>query len=186
MSMSEIADRYARLADAFATAVAAVPDERWSSTSPCEGWTARDVVQHVCDTQALFLGFVDEPAGEGPSVTDDPVGAWHAASAPVRAVLAHPARASATFEGFFGTTSFESAVDRFVSFDLVVHRWDLARATGGDDTVDPADAQRVLDGVAAFGPALYSPGVCAEAVSVGPDADVVTRMLAVVGRRAAA
>ena len=95
-----------------------------------------------------------------------------------------PQRASATFDGFFGETSFESAIDRFANFDLVVHRWDLARATGGDDTVDPADAQRVLDGVSAFGPALYGPGVCADAVTVAPDADLTTRMLAVVGRRA--
>ena len=99
-------------------------------------------------------------------------------------MLADPARASATFDGFFGETSFESAIDRFANFDLVVHRWDLARATGGDDRIDEADAQRVLDGVAAFGPALYSAGVCAEAIEVADDADVATRMLAVVGRRA--
>jgi hypothetical protein len=38
--------------------------------------------------------------------------------------------------------------------------------------------------VAAFGPALYGQGVCADAIDVGPDADATTRMLAVVGRRA--
>jgi uncharacterized protein (TIGR03086 family) len=181
--MSEVADRYRRLADEVAAAVAAVPDDRWTSASPCAGWTARDVVEHVCATQALFLGFVDEPAGEGPTVGEDPVGAWRAASAPVTALLGDTARASATFDGLFGETTFESAIDRFANFDLVVHRWDLARATGGDETVDRADAQRVLDGVAAFGPALYGPGVCADAIEVPPDADVTTRMLAVVGRR---
>ena len=182
--MSEIADRYGRLADEFADAVAAVPEERWTSPSPCDDWTARDVVEHVCSTQGMFLGYVDEPTGEGPPVAEDPVGACRAASAPVVAVLADPARASATFDGFFGETSFESAIDRFANFDLVVHRWDLARATGGDDRIDEADAQRVLDGVAAFGPALYSAGVCAEAIEVPDDADVATRMLAVLGRRA--
>ena len=128
--MSEIADRYGRLADEFATAVAAVPDDRWSSPSPCEGWTARDVVEHVCDTQALFLGFVDEPAGEGPSVADDPAGAWRAAAAPVRAVLADPQRASATFDGLFGETSFESAVDR--------SRTSISSCTGGISPARPA------------------------------------------------
>jgi uncharacterized protein (TIGR03086 family) len=182
--MSDVADRYGRLADEFAATVAGVPDDRWNANSPCEGWTARDVVQHVCDTQGMFLGVVDEPAGAGPSVAEDPVGAWRAASAPVRAVLTDPARASATFEGFFGETTFETAIDRFANFDLVVHRWDVARATGGDETVDPADAQFVLDGVAGFGPALYGAGVCADAIPVAPDADLTTRMLAVVGRRA--
>jgi uncharacterized protein (TIGR03086 family) len=182
--MSEIADRYARLADAFATTIAAVPEERWSATSPCDGWTARDVVQHVCDTQALFLGLVDEEPGDGPPVATDPLGAWRAAAAPVRVVLADPVRAATAYDGVFGPTTFESAIDRFANFDLVVHRWDLARATGGDDSIPEADAQRVLDGVGAFGPALYGPGVCAEPVEVGADADLTTRMLAVVGRRA--
>jgi uncharacterized protein (TIGR03086 family) len=182
--MSEVADRYARLADEFAATVAAVPDTRWSATSPCEGWSARDVVQHVCDTQALFLGLVGEAPGDGPPVATDPLGAWRAAAAPVRAVLADAARAATTYDGVFGPTTFESAIDRFANFDLVVHRWDLARATGGDETIPEADAQRVLDGVGAFGPALYGPGVCADAIEVGADADLTTRMLAVVGRRA--
>jgi uncharacterized protein (TIGR03086 family) len=183
-TMSEVADRYARLADEFAATIAAVPDARWSATSPCEGWTARDVVQHVCDTQALFLGLVDETPGEGPPVDADPLGAWRAAAAPVTSVLADAARASTTYDGVFGPTTFESAIDRFANFDLVVHRWDLARATGGDETIPDADAQRVLDGVGGFGPALYGPGVCADPIEVGADADLTTRMLAVVGRRA--
>src|SRR3954462_1231195 len=107
-AMNEVAERYGRLADEFARAVAAVPDDRWSSASPCEGWTARDVVEHVCSTQGMFLGFVGEPAGEGPPVAEDPVGAWRAASAPVAAALADPGRAAATFDGFFGTSTFES------------------------------------------------------------------------------
>jgi uncharacterized protein (TIGR03086 family) len=182
--MGEVADRYRRLADEFAATVAAVPDDRWTSPSPCEGWTARDVVEHVCSTQGLFLGFIDEAAGSGPSANEDPVGAWRAASAPVAAALADPGLASTTFDGFFGETTFESAIDRFANFDLVVHRWDLARATGGDDTIAPGDAQRVIDGIGTLGPALYGPGVCADAIDVPADAPVVTRMLALVGRRA--
>ena len=39
--MSEISERYARLAEAFAAKIAAVPDEAWSNPSPCAEWTAR-------------------------------------------------------------------------------------------------------------------------------------------------
>ncbi len=31
---------------------------RWDSPSPCEEWTARDVVGHVVETQGMFLGLV--------------------------------------------------------------------------------------------------------------------------------
>jgi uncharacterized protein (TIGR03086 family) len=182
--MSQVSERYRRLGDEFAATIAAVPDDRWDSASPCEGWTARDVVAHMCSVQGVFLGLVGEPAGEGPEVSEDPVGAWRAAAAPVDAVLADDERASSIYDGVFGPTTFESAVDRFANFDLVVHRWDLARATGGDETIDPEDAQRVIDGIAAFGPALYGPGVCAEPVAVPEGADVTTRMLGLVGRAA--
>ena len=64
--MTEIADRYRRLSDAFAATIAAVPDDRWSSPSPCEDWTARDVVGHVVASQGMFLGFVGEEVGRDP------------------------------------------------------------------------------------------------------------------------
>ena len=64
--MSEISDRYRRLSDAFAKKIAAVPGERWDSQTPCEEWTARDLVGHVVNTQGMFLGFIGkEPAEIG-------------------------------------------------------------------------------------------------------------------------
>ncbi|MCA1691443.1 MAG: maleylpyruvate isomerase N-terminal domain-containing protein, partial [Actinobacteria bacterium] len=45
--MSEVSERYRRLADAFAARLAAVPEDKWSSPSPCEDWTIRDLVAHV-------------------------------------------------------------------------------------------------------------------------------------------
>ena len=35
--------------------IANVPDDRWGSPSPCEGWSARDVVQHVTQVVAQQL-----------------------------------------------------------------------------------------------------------------------------------
>ena len=182
--VSEVSDRYRRLAARFADLIAAVPPDRWSSPSPCEGWTALDLVQHVVDTQSLFLGLVGrEPTG-APPAADGPLAAWQAASAVIQADLDDPERATATFEGFFGQTTFEAAIDRFVNFDLVVHGWDLARATGGDERIDPADVARVHAGTEGFADTLRSPGVCGPEVPVDDDADEQTRLLAILGRRA--
>ena len=68
-----IAARYRRLSDEFAAAVAAVPEDRWTSPSPCEGWTALDVVEHVANVQGMFLGFVGREAPTLPPVADDPL-----------------------------------------------------------------------------------------------------------------
>src|SRR5688500_10919883 len=43
-SRSTVAARYRGHADAFEALIAAVPPHRWDQPSPCEGWTARDVV----------------------------------------------------------------------------------------------------------------------------------------------
>jgi uncharacterized protein (TIGR03086 family) len=182
-TMSEISERYARLSTVFAGEVASVPDDRWESPSPCEGWSARGVVAHVVHIHGMFLGLVGRELGDIPSVEDDPVAAFEAARKIVQADLDDPARAGETFEGQLGTMRFDDAIDRFISFDLVVHAWDLARAAGLDETLDPDDVARVMAAAPAFGDALRGPNVCGPELTPPADADDQTRMLAFLGRR---
>jgi hypothetical protein len=42
--MSEIAERYRRVAGRFTDTARAVPDGAWENPAPCDGWVARDVV----------------------------------------------------------------------------------------------------------------------------------------------
>jgi uncharacterized protein (TIGR03086 family) len=180
--MTDIADRYRRNAAAFTEKVAAVPPDRWSDPSPCEGWDARDVVRHVVDTQGMFLGFVGRELGDIPSVDDDPLAAWEAARDAVQADLDDPDRAGVEFDGFTGRATFAEAVDRFLASDLPIHGWDLARATGGDEVIDPAEVERGLVSYPQFAELLRSPGVCKPPVESAPDADDQTRLLNFLGR----
>jgi uncharacterized protein (TIGR03086 family) len=182
--MSEISDRYRRLAGDFADKIANVPDDRWDAPSPCPDWKARDVVQHVVDTQGMFLGFVGKELGSIPSVDDDPGAAWDAARAKTQRELDDPELAGAEFDGFFGRTRFDEAVDRFLNFDLVVHGWDLARATGLDETIAPDDIARVREKAEGFGDAMRSPQAFGPELEAPPGADEQTRLLAFLGRRA--
>lgn len=63
--MSEVVDRYLRLADQFGARVEATPDDAGDNQSPCEDWKARDVVKHVVETQRHLVqrinGAEDEP-----------------------------------------------------------------------------------------------------------------------------
>ena len=47
--------RYRRLSEDFTRTVHAVPRDRWNNPSPCEDWTALDVVRHVVETHGMFL-----------------------------------------------------------------------------------------------------------------------------------
>jgi uncharacterized protein (TIGR03086 family) len=182
--MTEISQRYARRGDAFAAKIAAVPDERWSAPTPCENWTARELVAHVVDSQGVFLGFVGGSVGDIPSVDDDPLGAWNGARAVVQQGLEDPEQAEAEFEGGMGKQTFEGAVDRFLSFDLVVHGWDLARAAGLDDRIPAEDVERTWEQAQAFGHAMRSPRAFGPEVEPPPGADAQVRLLAFLGRRA--
>lgn len=181
--MSEIADRYRRLSEGFASTVAAIADDNWSVQSPCDDWTGRDVVRHVVDTQGMFLGFVGHSLGDGPSVDDDPLAAWNHARAGVQAELDDPGRAAVTFEGFSGTTTFEAAADRFLCTDLVIHRWDLARASGRDLRMDPADMDQVRAAMAGLADQMRGPGAFGPELPQPPGADQQAAFLAYFGRR---
>lgn len=68
-----------------------------------------------------------------------PLDAWEAARDVVQADLDDPDRAAEAFDGYFGRTTFAEAIDRFICLDLVIHAWDLARATGVDDRLAPEE-----------------------------------------------
>lgn len=183
-----IADRFRRRTATFADTVAAVPEDRWSSPSPCEEWTAVDVVRHVVDTQGMFAGFVGRELEPGPSVQDDPLAAVTAATGQTQTALDDPARATEEFDGFAGRSSFQDAVDRFLAFDLVVHRWDLARAAGLPDDIPAEDLAALQVAVAAMteqmSEAMRGPGAFGPELEPPADADDQTRLLAFIGRRA--
>jgi uncharacterized protein (TIGR03086 family) len=182
--MSETSDRYRKLSDAFAAKVAAVPADKWDAQTPCPEWKARDLVQHMVDTQGMFLGFIDQKLGDVPSVEDDPGAAWDAARAVVQRHLEDPASAQQEFDGYTGKSTFEAGVDRFLNFDLVVHGWDLARATGLDETMDPAEVPRVQAAADAFGEAMRGPKAFGPAIDPPPGADAQAKLLAFLGRKA--
>jgi uncharacterized protein (TIGR03086 family) len=180
--MSE-ADRYRTLAASMTETIAGVAPDGWEAPTPCEGWTARDLVGHLVDTSGMFLGFIEEAAPEGPSVADDPLGAFVAARDAVQAALDDPATATKEYDGMFGHTSFAASVDGFLSADLVIHRWDLARATGQDEALPPDEVALIFERLAPMDEAMRRPGAFGPKVEPPPDADEQTKFLCFLGRQ---
>jgi uncharacterized protein (TIGR03086 family) len=183
--MSDVSERYKRLSDAFAEKIAAVPEDKWGNQSPCEDWKARDVVAHVVQTQGMFLGFIGQELGDIPSTDDDPAAAWDAARAKVQANLDDPQKAKQEFDGLTGRSTFEASVDKFLNSDLVVHGWDLARATSQDDRMQPEDIKRVHEYLAPMAsmPGMRGPNAFGDEVEVPDDADDQSKLLAFLGRQ---
>ncbi len=187
--MTEIADRYRARADAFEGKVAAVHTGQWENRSPCEEWNAKDVVGHIVDMHAVMLRPFGRELSPAPSFDEDPLAAFKAARADVEAILSDPALAATESETPMGKVTAEQHIDQVVSLDMVVHGWDLARATGQDDTIDPTEVAGMWPGAQSIPeemriPGAFGPGVVVfgPEVKVPEDAPLQDRLLGLMGR----
>lgn len=184
--VGEVADRFRRLSEGFTARVAAVPPDGWANPSPCEGWTARDVVAHMVGNAGFLLGLIAVEPPAGPSADEDPVAAWAAARDALQRALDDPQVAGREYhsQAMGGRGTFEQAVDRFGNLDALVHTWDLARAAGLDERLDPDEVHRAFEAAQPMDAMLRSPGACGPKLEAPPGADEQTRFLAFLGRRA--
>ena len=174
--MSDMAAIYRRRADAFESLIAATPSARWSSPSPCDGWSARDVVAHVVDFSAKVLG---ERAGVPDLLAfkdfDDPAAAFRSTREAVQRVLDEP-----------GTPSKVAGyLEGSLSFDLPQHGWDLAVATGQDASMDPDEVELLwasLTGVPRVWDWQRANGWYGPPVPVPENAPLQDRVLGLLGR----
>lgn len=155
----------------------------WSAPSPCDGWTALDVLDHLISTQRGLLAERGIDLDALPELALDPAGGWSAHYAQVRRRLADPAVSGLAYEGFFGPTTLGETMTRFYVFDMLVHRWDLARAAGGTTRFTDAELDRIEAAAESFGPMLYADGICRPGVTAPDGADRQARALAVLGRQ---
>ena len=73
----------------------------------------------------------------------------------MQAVLDDPATATKVLaDPHIGDVPLPEAIDRFYTADVFMHTWDLARATGQDDTLDPEYCTVLLDGMTPFEEAM--------------------------------
>ena len=181
--MTEISERFRRINAGFLTRAEAVADDQWANPAPCEGWVARDVVRHLVEWMpGLVLGSVGLPLPQGPSVDEDPVGAWRAVADAFQPALDDPAVAALEFDSQAGHLSVEQAIDMLCTPDVLIHTWDLARATGLDEKLDPDEVHRQYAGMLPWDEALRSSGHYGPKVPVPDSADEQTKLIAFTGR----
>jgi uncharacterized protein (TIGR03086 family) len=178
------ADRFRRVAGRFTQRVGEVPADAWANAAPCAGWDALDVVRHLVEWIPGVIGRSGLAMPDLPSVDDDPVGAWRTLAAALQGMLDDPQRRTVTFDGGPpGQMTVEQAIDRLVTADVLVHTWDLARATGLDERLDESVVAEALAGMEPIDELLRASGHFGPKVEVPADADMQTRLIAFTGRQ---
>ncbi len=181
-AMSETAERYGTIAAGFTERLVNVDPEQWSASTPCPDWSVRDLVVHVIDTQRRVMTRFDDVSPVETDPNGDLLTQWQAASGAVAEAVGDDTRASTIVGGMFGEQPFESLVGRMVCTDLLVHTWDLARATGQDERLDPGAVSSAGGFLASIDDAIRVPGGFAEKITPPPQADAQTRFLNFAGR----
>ena len=160
--------------------------------SPCDGWTVRDVLNHITGGATMFGLCVrdgevpDEKLGAlmtGDNLGTDYKGAWTRATEDAEEAFAIPGAMDRIVKLPFGEMPAGMAVNIAI-FDVATHAWDLAKATGQSTDLDPevsaaayAVAQTMLsDDMRAMG--IFGPEV-----AVPEDAPMADRLAGLAGRQ---
>ncbi len=180
---STTAERFRRVAGRFTDRVNEVPPAAWDNPAPCDGWTARDVVDHLVSWVPGFFGSAGIELAAGPSTADDPAGAWRNLADQLQGLLDDPDMAAREIDsGPAGMQTVESAIGMIVLGDVLVHTWDIARATGLDETLDADIVTEMLIGMQPIDDMLRQSGHYGPKVAVDEGADDQTKLIAFTGR----
>ena len=154
----------------------------WDAPTPVAEWRARDVVRHLLE---WFPGFLEGGAGVrlAPVPLDDAdlAASWDARSAEIQELL--ESRSDETYRSqMLGEMPLAVAVDRFYVADVVMHTWDLARATGQDDRLDPEFCAQAFAGMEPMAEMLAASGQFGTRVPVPDESDPQDKLIGLIGR----
>lgn len=138
----DVPQLHERAVGGFGERVKGISDDQWSAPTPCSEWDVRALLVHIVEenlwTPPLMAGQTIEEAGDpvgGDALGDDPKGAHERAAAAAIASVTPEAMDRTVHLSFGDFPGSEYAMQLFT--DHLIHTWDLARAIGADETLDP-------------------------------------------------
>ena len=167
----------------FAQALEAVTD--WDAPTPDTEWSVRMLVRHVVEEQQwvpqLLAGRTTQQAKRHlDRLGDDLRAEWRLYSLAATAAW-DEARPDALVSLSYDTVSVADYLREQTS-DVTIHAWDLARATGADETLDAALVEAIWTVFEPQKDALSASGLYALPVVLPDNAPLQSRLLAVTGR----
>ncbi len=102
----------------------------------------------------------------------------------IQSLLDDPDQAAANLDHpMVGRHRVGEAVMTFILTDVLIHTWDLARASGLDEALETAEVARMFEGIHEVDAILRESGHHGPKIDVATNADVQTRLIAFLGRQ---
>ncbi|QIQ01948.1 TIGR03086 family metal-binding protein [Streptomyces liangshanensis] len=174
---------------ATARVAAGIPDELLDGPTPCPAYTVRGMLAHLAGLTIAFRDAAGKKSGPTTDTAPEPgsvpelAEGWRALLPRQLDELAEAWRDPAAWEGAtrVGGVDLPGGVAGVVALDeVLVHGWDLARATGQGYEADEAGLWAAYGMLAAPRPAE---GIFAPPVAVPQDAPLLDRVIGLSGRR---
>ena len=177
----------------MAEVVAGVPDDLLDGPTPCPAYALGDLLDHVSGLAVAFRMAADKayPEGESTPPSGDVASlgdGWRTRIPRDLELLAEAWRSPEAWTGRteVGTAQLPGELAGLVALDeLVIHGWDIARATGQDYECDRASLEAVhglLVQFAAPGQEQMRSGLFGPVVDVPSDASLLARVIGLTGR----
>lgn len=168
-----------------------VAPDQWSLPTPCDEWDVRGLVNHVVTAnttseRSLHGATRDEMIAliGADYLGDDPLGAFARGADAEAAAFREPG----ALERVVHHPAFDMPATQLLDFrigDMLLHAWDLARAIGAAETLDPRVVNIVWESLEPLAAALPASGAFGLGASgtVTDDAPLQLRLLDLTGRR---
>ncbi|MGY1763073.1 TIGR03086 family metal-binding protein [Geodermatophilus sp. SYSU D00779] len=171
----------------LARVVTGIRDDQLGRPTPCDGTPVAGLLAHVVGlTTAFRMAAEKTPVSGGPSASpDDLPPDWRTRIPAQLDALVEAWQRPSAWEGTAeaGGVVMPAPVAAVVTLDeVLVHGWDLAVATGQDDTADPASVAACTEFAAQAAAQGPTPGLFGPAVPVPDDAPPLDRLLGLTGR----
>jgi uncharacterized protein (TIGR03086 family) len=178
---SELLSMWEEVAQGFTERLAAVGPGSWTVPTCCEGWDVAELVGHAIGGQRLIPRCLGA-SGAIDATNDEPVLLWGAVRQAANSAFRVPGAMDDVIE-FFGDEMPAMNGLRFMLGDLLVHTWDLARATGHNDRLHREACALVLANLEPMDEFLRTSGMYGPKLEPATGADTQDRLLAFLGRK---
>lgn len=135
----DMAELYRGSAAEFDRVLGATTPEQYGRPTPCEEWDVRQLVNHVVSGNALFAAWgasEPEPDRSEDFLGDDPLAAYRGSIERLDAVFGSDGFLARDVRTPFGPGVGSTLVGMRFN-ELLIHTWDLAKATGQQRDLDP-------------------------------------------------
>ena len=174
-------------AEAIATLIAGMSPEQIDHPTPCDDWTVRELLNHVVGGAHMFAAAF---SGQAPAAHDgpvdllggDPAAAWQGAMDAFAAGVDSPGALDNIVPMPWGPTP-GTIVYEILKFDVLVHAWDLATATGQQVSLPDEMVEATIAVAAQFiSPDLRASGAFGPELAAPAGASPIERLAAFTGR----